>query len=85
MWDVEEGIEKLKDEVKTLEGGLNHQIVLFKSYTDNSDIIGKYEQTLSLLMNEGPLILSSLDKLKATEDNFSVFINDVLGNNVNYD
>lgn len=66
MLKLEEQIETLKEEVKNIEGGLSEQINLFKSFKDNSDILEKYEQTLALLLNEGPLILSSLDKLKVT-------------------
>jgi len=58
---------------------------LFKSYTDNSDILQKYEQTLTLLNNETAPIMSSIDKLKALEESFFRFINDVLSNNINYE
>lgn len=58
---------------------------LFKSYTDNSDILEKYENTLALLNNEIEPIHVSVEKLKGLEAAFFAFINDVLSNNFNYD
>jgi hypothetical protein len=50
-----------------LEDGFNHQNDLFNLYKDSGELIEKYDQTMALLLKEGPQISSSIDKLKSTE------------------
>lgn len=85
MKEIGTEIDTLKDKLKAIEDGFNHQIVLFNSYNDSADLIKKYEETLALLLSDGPQMMSSLEKLKIVEDTFGIFINEVLSNNVNYD
>jgi hypothetical protein len=46
----------MKDKLKLIEDGFNHQVDLFNLYKDSADLIEKYEQTMALLIKEGPQI-----------------------------
>ena len=54
MQEIGKEIDSLKEKLKTLEDGFNHQSDLFKLFKESGDLIDKYDQTMKALLQEGP-------------------------------
>jgi hypothetical protein len=75
----------INEDLKEIEREFKNDYVLYMTFKDSADLIDNYENTLSDLTNEIPVVNVSVQKLKGGLEQFSKFNEQGLKGNVNFE